>query len=215
MLDYTSALDCIKNALKICRENLYNNLIPEFELRKFKLETLSKNVLNINKVSEKVKAALISAENIFRDYHDKNDLPDASAIAMLYSKGLEIMLDEKISIYLKPFILKKYGNSYIQNQDIWKKFGNLLNNKTINIGSWKRIIEDINKSKINPELIPFKDIIKSRFNDENLTIIKEGIELILKPRNPGSHSEIISMDEIINLRGDIISKLNQIINLFY
>jgi hypothetical protein len=174
-----------------------------------------KNILNIHKVSNKVKKALISAENIFRDYQFKDTLPDASMIVVGYSKALELMLDEKISEFLKPFLYKKYGNERIRNQDIWKKFGSLRLNKSITLGTWMRIIDDFSNPNISDELIYFKDLILSKFNIEELEKIKKASNLIINPRNIGAHKEIITMDKVTDLRDEIIKIFNEVIDFLY
>ena len=96
-----------------------------------------------------------------------------------------------------------------------KKFGNLLSDKSIFLGSWIRIIEDINKPSISFDLIPFKKILKTRVSDEILEIIREGCEDLINARNPGAHNVILTMDDMIDLRSNIISKLNKIIDALY
>ncbi len=213
-LDYLSALKNIEIVLKICRENADSELTLVFTINKQKLKDLSKDVVNINKVSDKVKAALISAERIFKDYHERDILPDASSIVHQYSKSLEIMLDERISTHIKAFLKKEYKGGFINNKDIRIKFGNLLNNKTISLGRWERIIEDIKKPDKH-HLKPFKKIIEDNFDEEALNAIRMCCNTIIEDRNPGAHSEIIEMSQIIALRSKIVSQLNQVINYLY
>ncbi len=84
-----------------------------------------------------------------------------------------------------------------------------------NLGTWIRIIDDCNKGVKDVDIKEFYQILKGKFDKEILTIIKEACDFISQKRNPISHKEIISIDDVINIRIQIIELMNKVIDKLY
>jgi len=173
--------------------------------------------LNLNQISsEKVKKILMTAEEQFYFYKNNPKL-DASPIIAQYSKALEVMLNERLSFYFKPLIAqyrKKYQNNETSD-DFGKKFGNLMRNKSLNLGIWIAILEDLDQSQKPTDVREFLSILSSKFEHSFLDTIKIACKTINPLRNDYIHTKICSLEEVCKARQKIINVLNPIIEVLY
>jgi len=217
--DYKNAIRNFKKALQIVSKRGY----PLIEIMTIKsdlsyCESYEGNYFNIDRItSEKVKNALISAERIFLHFYDKKDLLDASSIINSYSKALEIILHEKISPIFNPLI-ETYREPYFKREltgNFHMKFGNLFREKSLNPGTWGRILQDFQKTQNEPFLEEFRNCLIDHISDDVLDAMKSTCDFITPIRNPLTHQENITLDEVVKRRREIIKLLNDLIDKLY
>ncbi|GAH71401.1 unnamed protein product, partial [marine sediment metagenome] len=182
------------------------------------IELMLKHTLNINRISSlKVQGIFNTAERLFYDYKKSGGLIDASLIILEYAKGFETMLHEQISSHFKPLITK-YHKKYLERKTspaFHDKFGYLMQGKSINLGSWIKIIESLKEPQKYQEIQEFYSCLNNSFDDFTLNIIKVACEFIAPERNPISHIVTLSMEQIISRRKKVIELLNPVIDKLF
>ncbi|MFX1353991.1 MAG: hypothetical protein ACFFGP_08535 [Promethearchaeota archaeon] len=220
-------------------ENIIENNLPDYEIEYLlkeitKLQRIMKIknaippkkqhslaemliTLNLNQIqSENVRKILMTAEKQFNFYKDNPKL-DASPIIAQYSKALEVMLNEKISSHFKPLFAqyrKKYQNNET-SEDFNKKFGNLMRNKSLNLGIWIAILEDLDQPQKPSDVREFLSILSEKFENTSLHAIEIACKTINPLRNEYIHTEVCSLEEVCNARQKIVNVLNPVIELLY
>lgn len=204
----------LKEITKLQRIMKIKNAIPP-KKQHFPAEMLIK--LNLNQIqSENVRKILMTAEKQFNFYKDNPKL-DASPIIAQYSKALEVMLNEKISSHFKPLFAqyrKKYQNNET-SEDFNKKFGNLMRNKSLNLGIWIAILEDLDQPQKPSDIREFLSILSEKFENTSLHAIEIACKTINPLRNEYIHTEVCSLEEVCNARQKIVNVLNPVIELLY
>lgn len=217
--DFQNAIRNFKKALDLASVKGY----PEIEIRSIKsdlsyCESYKGISFNIDRIpSEKVKNALISAERIYLHFHNKKDLLDASSIINSYSKALEIMLHEKISPIFDSLV-EKYREQYFKlklSKNFHIKFGNLFRKKTINLGVWSRILQDFQKKQKDSILEEFRNCLIENISDDLINAMKSACDLISPIRNPLTHQENISLEEVVERRLEIIELFDNLTDKLY
>ncbi|MHA1414530.1 MAG: hypothetical protein ACTSO4_18170, partial [Promethearchaeota archaeon] len=94
-------------------------------------------------------------------------------------------------------------------------FGNLFRGRTISLGTWAKILGDIDKKEIEPDANEFINILLSKYDKNNLSMIKSACETLSKIRNPKSHYELLEMKKVINLRKKMVKHINQVIDILF
>ncbi|MHA1285126.1 MAG: tetratricopeptide repeat protein [Promethearchaeota archaeon] len=189
----------------------------EFNERIFEfINSLTEDILNINKVDiEEIRTFLLTAERLYLDYKDKEESFDASSIVLYLSKALERMLHDKISIHFNKLI-KKYKNKYKNcSKDLKSFFGNLFRGRTISLGTWVKILNNIKNKELEADVKEFMDILCSKFDKKTFLIIANACNDLSTERNPLSHNKSLTIKEMIDLRKKIIKHLNQVIDLIF
>ncbi|MHA1338231.1 MAG: hypothetical protein ACTSPW_21250 [Promethearchaeota archaeon] len=213
-----------ENAKK-AQEKLINLLktlnIPEKQIISNKrllefINSLKEDILNINKIDiDEVRIFLLTAERLYLDYKDKEESFDASSIVLYLSKALERMLHDKISIHFNKLI-KKYKKKYKNcSKDLKSFFGNLFRERTISLGTWARILNNIENKEVESDVKEFIDILCSKFDKKTFPIIANACNDLSTERNPLSHYKSLTIKEMIDLRKKIIKHLNQVIDLIF
>ena len=95
------------------------------------------------------------------------------------------------------------------------KFGTLFKNKSISTGTWSRIIEDLQKLIKDPILKEFKEVLHNNLSGDVRRIIHEACNFIAPERNPITHTELISLEEVIDVRKEAILKINKVIQFLF
>jgi len=217
--DYQNAIRNFKKALEISSKTGYPALeIISIKSDLFYCESYKVNYFNIESISsEKIRNALVSADRIYLHFYTKKNLLDASSIINSYSKALELILHEEISPIFKTLI-EKYQEQYFKNKlsrDFHMKFGNLFRDKTINLGTWSRIMQDFQKTQKEISLEEFRTCITTNINEDLLLAVKSACDFITPLRNPLTHQENITLDEVVERRLEIIKLLNDLIDKIY
>ncbi len=167
---------------------LSNNCLPsdlsEIDLYRSKIESLFRHVLNYKKIkSDIAQKIFFTSERTYFDYINKIELfnlYDASSIITNYAKGLEIILNDVLTPLIHPYVKRRISNKKNQpvSKDFEKKFNNIVNNKTISLGTWSRIIIDIYKSNIKKDLQQIRDLLNTKYDKNALFKIKVASEFI-------------------------------------
>lgn len=219
IFDYINASKSIDTAIQIAKKKKFHH--DDLLDYKLKIETLFMDKLNFSKIkSQKARDALKSAEQIFFDYHTRKDLPDGFAVPVGYAKALEIILDEEFSSLFKP-LLSEYQQRYFKKKlsyDFHVKFGNLFRNKSIMLGSWQIILKTTlyqNLNNLDREVQKFIKVLKNNFTNNTIETVINAINYIRSVRNSLSHTEVISIVKIKDIRKKVINYLNHIIDLLY
>lgn len=171
--------------------------------------------IKIHKISNtKIREMFSSADQIFTQFQNSAKF-DASGVINYYSKGLESILHEKVSSYFEPLI-QKYKRKLIRKEtstEFNKKFGNLMQKKSISPGIWARIMKDRDTPYKDTGLQEFYNCIEDNFDINTIMAIQRACEFISHYRE--AHSNIISMGKVLAIRPKAIDLLNSVIDKLY
>ncbi|MFW9825200.1 MAG: hypothetical protein ACFFE4_19820 [Candidatus Thorarchaeota archaeon] len=174
--------------------------------------------LDIWKIPNKdVQKCFKSGENYFNTFKNSKEDLDYSPVVSQYSKGFEIILHEKLSSTFTDLITK-YHNFYINKKispDFHQKFGNLMRNNSISIGTWSKILSERNKPQHSIEIQDFYNRLRQTFTDHTLTIIEKVCRFVSKKRNPSSHNKTINLQEIRKIREKLLNSINNVVKQLY
>ena len=95
------------------------------------------------------------------------------------------------------------------------KFGALFKNQSITTGTWSRIFRDLQNIITNQILKEFKEVLFYSLSDEARNNLCEACDFIAPERNPITHTELISLEEVIEVRKKAILKLNKVIQTLF
>ena len=182
------------------------------------LPDLEDHILDIYKISNsKIHSFYDTAETLFHNFKDSGKLKDASLILLGYTNVFETILDGKVSSCLRSLV-KKYKTPYFRRETTQKfnnTFGHLMNGESIALGQWLKILENINNIQEDHILQEFCECLKNHFDENTFSIIKKACEYIRPLRNPTTHTELLSMDNLIPLRKEVIKLINPVIDSLY
>jgi len=171
--------------------------------------------IKLHKISSsKIRNMFSSGEDTFEIFKDSASY-NAAGIFLNYSMGLETILHNKVSSYFKPLI-EKYKHRYDRKEtslEFNKKFGNLMNNKSIALGTWARIMKACKNNHKEFELGEFYNCIEDIFDDQAIIVIQRACEFI--SRNRKAHIDDLPMEKLVTLRDRTIKLLNSVIDIFY
>ena len=141
---------------------------------------------------------------------------DAAYIAIMYAKGLESLLHEKISLPIREKIIQKFGGSLtrllVSGRGALPILKRLIDEeKSISLGQWVRILEDINKKPSNPIYQYFKDEIKSLLTGSEIETVKEACRIVNSFRR--GHTESLTIREFLEARPKIVESINKVISI--
>ena len=214
-LDNVRAKRSIEKAIEIAKKKGK----PELDFYKIKLiqiNQLLENIININDITTTdITNILTTAEQKIIDYRGRDDNFDASDIILGYSKALEIMLDKKVAIHLKPLINQYKKVKKHTSDDFNKKFGFLFRSKTISLGTWARIFEDFKKKQIDPDVKVYRDHLKSNFTDKELEKLKQVCQMVVNERNSIAHTGVLNINQVMAIRKKLVPQFNLIIKILY
>lgn len=156
---------------------------------------------------------------------------DFGLVCAQYGKGLETYMHDKISVPLREAVLNngpvddKYwgGSDYKDKKGTITKFDlglkNVLNTneKTIGLGQWKwfiyHVFESTTEFKMNPYIENSCDFIKNFMEYNKWEIITEACARVSYDRNDASHYGKGSLDDVLEVRGEIIKNINEVIDI--
>ncbi len=214
-LDNVNAKESLEKAIIIARKKGKSE-IQSYEEKLAQINRLLENVLNINSITkQEIINILITVEQKLIDYHHKDSNFDASDIILGYSKALEIMLDDKVSIKFKPLIIEYRRTRRKTSEDFKKKFGWLFKDKTISLGTWVRIFEDFQKESIDDDVKKYRDQLKSIFSLADLEELKRICKMIVNERNKIAHTAVLNIDQVVSIRKKFVPQFNLITKILY
>jgi hypothetical protein len=173
--------------------------------------------LNYNKIAnEEIKKVFRQAEKDFYMYK-KIGADDVSAVLVNYSKGIEMFLDDNIVPILKPLIVK-YRNTVKQKDtslEFLNKFKSLLKGRSISPGKWVGILMDLKKNQLPPDVQEYNRYLLENLDNHTRVNIIRLCKYLSSKRNPKSHKEICSLQELESIRNEVIPLLNPVIDIYY
>ncbi len=229
--DFEKAFDALDQAMKICplnKKQYYS------EQRK-KYEMISRSYINVKMIQdEKVRDMILSAESIILDHHSKStgdnavaEMIDYSMTLVQYSKALETMIHNHVSLNLWDFLTKKYTSHieehlWIGNSSITKLsnhvrlfYWSLRAKKTVTIGSWCKIFNFIEKQTNNPVDKDFNEFIEQQYTKEEIKTLRESCYYLNEHRGSSAHYDTKERETVLSIRSEYLSHLNKVIAIIY
>lgn len=217
--DFANAKKYLEKGIEVLKKLDKNHLTLDwFRDELDTINLLLKNTFLSARIEDnEVRDMLSSAERILIEYRFNKKLKDVSAIIIGYAKALETMLHKKVAIFFEPHVKEIKSKFHNKNvlPDFKYKFKNLFYNKSISLGTWVRIIQDLSKSKLDNDTIRFNEVLSKNLSQKALTAIKKASAFISQLRNPLSHTKSLTMDELIKNRVKIIELMNSVIDELY
>lgn len=229
--NFKKAIDALFEAKKHCKlkdKYFYDDYIRKYDL-------ISKNYVNLNMIkNEKVKDMILSAESIILDHNPSKssksefaDMIDFSMIVVQYSKALERMLHDEISLNLWKHLEKKY-DGYI-DKELWNGndqntelpthirifHNNLRKGRTFTLGNWCIALDLLKSTTTNPIEIDFTDFFLNNYSLEDISIIKNACCKLNEQRGVSAHFETEEREKVVTLRSEYIPHLNNVISILY
>lgn len=190
------------------------DLIEDF-IDKFKNNLQQLNGLKIHKISNlEIRKMFTSGDQIFNQFQNSANF-DASSVINNYSKGLETILNDKLSSCLRP-LTELYQSKFRRKNtspEFNNKFGDLMKKKSISLGKWVGIMKDRKIPYKDAELRDFYACIEKNFDNQTIMIIQRACEFISQYRE--AHSKTSSMDKIVLIRPKAIGLINSVIDVLY
>ena len=173
------------------------------------------NGIKIHKISNlEIRNMLTSGDQIFNQFQNSANF-DGSSVINNYSKGLETILNDKLSSCLRPLTelyLSKFKRKNTSPEFNYK-FGDLMKKKSISLGKWVGIMRDRKIPYKDIELRDFYSCIEKNFDNQTIMIIQGACEFISQHRE--AHSKTSSMDKIVLIRPKAIGLINSVIDVLY
>ena len=173
------------------------------------------NGIKIHKISNlEIRNMLTSGDQIFNQFQNSANF-DGSSVINNYSKGLETILNDKLSSCLRP-LTELYLNKFKRKNtspEFNYKFGDLMKKKSISLGKWVGIMRDRKIPYKDIELRDFYSCIEKNFDNQTIMIIQGACEFISQHRE--AHSKTSSMDKIVLIRPKAIGLINSVIDVLY
>lgn len=223
-LDILKAKECIEEAMKLVSGEKKERL----DGIKRELDELSRKELNLISIKDlDIKKTLFSAEKLIISDFKKMEYIDErefSTALHYYGKAIENMLDTQISSKIRRIIYQEFGDCVTEDYSDFKGINfpfslqNMLNKsrkESIGLGSWCTILKYIHERSNNPVFQKFKDELIDQYSSEELEKIRFACGMIKEYRDPSTHQEIKSYDEVIKVREKIVLHLNQVIYTLY
>lgn len=228
LLNYEKAIDCEKNALKNCPNDLKGAM--SYQLAYF--EGLADTIINIFTVrDDDIQTVLRTAERVIQIADEEGKIEFSGPIRD-YGKSLEMILNRKITIpfskgiqnditkctkqgkkfFIKPALF--HGTKSIKPLD--KSLVTLIREgEGLSLGAWVFLLKNLNESSTNPIERQFKGLIRDKYSNEEISSLLLAVGSIYGLRNGLSHHSIISREKALTFRKLFIPKLNNSINILY
>jgi len=231
LLNFTAAHLSMERASGLLPDNQrYRELVDEFD-------QLKTEVVNIDGISSpEVKKILFTAEwMILKIYPKDYESVDVGPVLVQYGKAMERLLHQAITKPICDKIHAKYGEPI--PDELWfekwnekeKKWENPtlpgvirsplgLNKRTIPLGGWKGLKGDLRKRLANKKRKkdPISEFYLSELDhipDHELETIGKASSVISELRNGAAHYDIKTREEVLQIRHEVVEKLNLIIPL--
>ncbi|MFX1497896.1 MAG: hypothetical protein ACFFBH_10240 [Promethearchaeota archaeon] len=181
-------------------------------------KSLELGALNLNQIpNETIKRILQTAEFDFGTRKTQTKM-DATPVIVQYNKGFEMILKRKVAVQFRPFITqyRKKSSTNQTSKEFEKKFGGFLRKKrNISSGKWLHILRDLNNPQNPPDVQDFFNILKSKFDNSSLSIVREICEIIVPLRRAVHEEKIVFLEEILPVIPRFIFLLNLLIEKLF
>lgn len=240
-LEYRSAVLNMDRAISLCNLENKDEIIPGLVRNKTKYQELAVITIDFSKIknNQNVFKTLFSAEQLVLKQFKKIEKPeqfDFSVAIIPYAKAIEILLDTHIT---EPFKLKiksrknifdscggikdgywdggTFRKSYISPlpyplKSVLSSRGK--KNKTMALGSWLNLKTEIYEAASNPIVKDFIQIVENKIDKSDFEKMGYACNIIAEYRNEIAHGEVKSWEEVIQIRKEIIKKINFVLTLF-
>jgi len=143
-----------------------------------------------------------------------------------YGKSLEQILHKNVSLKIREKVKEEFG-SHIKSQywdgdddceELRYSIKDMLNrqkNRTIPLGDWYNFILNVDKPTNNPVYELFKTSLIEMFTVEEREKIKEACITISDYRNGSAHYNVKKLEEVYEIRQQIIGLLRGVIEIIY
>ena len=239
--EFKKATDLINTAINSLNNGDNQSENVEYRINSYcKLQKiysiLSEHVILLNKINIKEVIDIFNiADEIIISGLDQNYNMgfDFELACVEYGKGLETYMHDKISVHLREYVFNinnepvdvvfwggykcKDKKGTITEFDLGLK--NVLGTitKTIGLGQWKWFIDNVFKLKTefenNPYIEDSCDFIKNFMEYNQWEIITEACARVSYDRNDASHYGKGSLDDVLEVRGEIIKNINEVIDI--
>jgi len=240
-LEYRSAVTNLDRAISLCNPETETDIISNLRRSKTQYQELAVTTIDFSKIKKDpdVFKTLFSAEQLVLKQFKKIEKPeqfDFSVAIIPYAKAIEILLDTHIT---EPFKLKIKSRKYIFNRcggikDGYWDGGNLRKlyisplpyplksvlssrakkNKTMALGSWLNLKTEIYDAASNPIVKDFIQIVENKIDKSDFEKMGYACNIIAEYRNEIAHGKVKTWEEVIQIRKEIVEKINFIIALF-
>lgn len=189
-----------------------------------------RNLINVNMIpDEEIKSTILTAEFITLKMERLGlnfRALDFSIALVEYGKSLEQILHKNVSLKIREKINEEFG-SHIKRQywdggdgcdELRYSIRNMLNkqkNRTIPLGDWNQFISNVDKPTNNPVYELFKMSLIEMFTVEEREKIKVACITISDYRNGSAHYNVKKIEEVYEIRHEIISLLRGVIEIIY
>ena len=209
---------------------------PYLELQKTFFDGLKKTIINLTAIENtEIKKVLYSAEYLLQHLDEADELLDFSPSLIKYAQALEMILDDNLSQKIGELLrndstyvtIQEDGTPRITNiyfhgskrQRIARLSHHIswivCKRRSIPLGSWIQILREISTSSSNPMEQTFKDFLRDNLSDSQMGIIKTACETIVEHRNSTVHRSTRNKEQVMKVREEIISQINNVIGIFY
>ncbi|KGK99657.1 hypothetical protein LI82_00060 [Methanococcoides methylutens] len=221
-------------------ENYQSEKLQSYRKQKETYDNLSSSTILFTQIKNdpEVDKLLRTAESIMFKLSMNKQIKesfDFSLVLLEYGKAVETMLDEHISRKIRKYIFEEvplekrkkylYTDGKVKNRYFYgtknthslpQTLKNILREepKTISLGQWGYVEEDLKKAKNN-------DVVRlvSKYLKENtqydMPKIYEVCDTIVELRNGSAHRGIKGIDEVWDLRKSVIEPINDAIKIIY
>jgi len=231
LLNFTAAHLSMERASGLTPDNeKYRALVEEFA-------QLKTEVVNIDGISSPdVKKILFTAEwMILKLYPKDNESVDVGPVLVQYGKALERLLHQVITKPICDKIHARHGEPipdalWYEKWNEKEKKGEIatlprvirsplgLSKRTIPLGEWKGLKGDLrqrleNKKRKKDPISEFYLSELDHIPDPELEIIGNASSVISELRNGAAHYDIKTREEVLQIRHEVVEKLNLLIPL--
>lgn len=191
------------------------------------LEQLAKISINFQGISDPdIKKTFETAERLILQFFDSPSTDsqlDLSPVIIMYGKGLEKLVNQKIVSNLRENIYKKFPTP--KNTPFWngkkkevsplpsrvkKIFDENRKIHTLMLGEWAGLKNDFLRTKNNKILYEIEKYLYSHYEFDP---ILDACYYISPQRNEAAHDKVLTLEDVKEIRENVIQHLNTVIKI--
>jgi tetratricopeptide (TPR) repeat protein len=217
IFDYQKAIENIDKAIAL--DHSSNLPLDELLWKKFDIMRMNSGYIHIDSVkSQTARNHFQQAEfSLYTVLRNKDLQFNANQLISELANGIDAILQDK----LMPPLIRELNSVYgsppnIIPKELWRNYAiqNMRKGKSVNLGEWLYLTSELIKIPINPIYQPLRTTLNIYSNPELYTI-GAGTKKLAEWRNPNVHGAIISLNDYMEKRVEIISVINHIIDIIY
>jgi len=229
LMEYGRAIADIGRACELDPDNeAYRDL-------KEKIDTLSAHVISLRHISSEEICSIFRTGDwlLFSVYKGpEREIYDLGPVVIQYGKGVEKLLHESLLLPIRDRI--RSDNRFCNDSKdgvraiFWKgsdekkipplpfTLKTVLGNdeKSLALGQWGNLSNDIRRTQANPVIRAFSDILQERgFSMQTLEELGKLCRDLSLERNGAAHIAFYSRNEVMEKRGEMVKIINDIIGI--